>query len=249
MARLYLKLDDEVLGEYLISSTPVTIGRLPDNTIHIDHLSVSGRHARIDFEDGKYLLLDEKSTNGTYMNGQRVKQAVLTSGDTVHVGRHILHFVNDANDPVPIPMNGESVAAAASVNEPFVPEYFPSSESGEKMLVASDPVVPEVFSSKAAAKKVGVVSVVSGKTDQLEYVLASANNIIGKSEAASIRLTRWFAPREAATIQCRDGKYFLSESHTATPVRVNSEAVRGERELQPGDTIMVEDVTFTFNLQ
>src|ERR1700693_6048966 len=98
MARLYLKLDNVVLREYAIPDQPVTIGRLPDNTIHVDNLSMSGHHARIVREDGAFVLYDETSTNGTYVNGQKVARTVLASGDTIHVGRHSISFTEDASD-------------------------------------------------------------------------------------------------------------------------------------------------------
>lgn len=215
MARLSLKLDNDEVGEYWISDTPVTIGRLPENTIQLDNLSVSGRHARIVREEGAFVLYDENSTNGSYVNGQRVSRAVLTSGDTVHVGRHIISF------------SDEGIA--------------------EKPATAKSSSSPEVFG--ANGKPIGVLKVVSGKTDQPEYVLNGAEAIIGKSDAATVRLTRWFAPKIAAIIHRREGKYFITESETPIAVRVNSETVFGEKELAPGDTILVDEISLTFHLQ
>jgi pSer/pThr/pTyr-binding forkhead associated (FHA) protein len=219
VARLYLKLDNVVLREYPVSDAPVTIGRLPDNTIHVDNLSVSGHHARIVQENGQWVLYDEGSTNGTYVNGQRVSRAVLADGDSVHIARHIIAFADDFAPEPQVPVAPSAVPPAA----------------------IAAPVTP--------AKPVGRITVLSGKTDMQEYVLTGMENVIGKSEAAAIHLTRWFAPKVAATIRQRNGKYFITESPTPTGVRVNSEVVHGERELVSGDTILVDEVTLSFTLQ
>lgn len=214
MARLVLKLDHAVLRESSISDAPVTIGRLPDNTIQVDDLSISGHHARIVREQGKYVLYDQNSTNGTYVNGQKVARAVLTDGDTIHVARHTLTFTD--NEP-------ETVKPAPGLQSAPLP------------------------STPAAPQAVGVITVLDGKTDLREYLLTAEENVIGKSETAAIRLTRWFAPKYVAAIHCRAGKFFISQSQTPIGVRVNSELVHGERELAPGDTILVDEVTLQFH--
>jgi hypothetical protein len=218
MARLDLKLDNTVLRKYEIATQPVTIGRLPDNTIHVDHLSVSGHHARIVQEGTKFVLYDEDSTNGTYVNGQKVSQAVLVNGDTVLVGRHVLAF-SDEPQPAPPP----------------------------ELTTVTPSALPPVFGGNG--RPVGVLLVTSGKTDRQEYKLTHDETVIGRNEAAQVRLLRWFAPKIATIIRRRDGKYFIAESSTPTPVRVNSEVVFGERELVSGDTLLVDEISLIFNLQ
>jgi pSer/pThr/pTyr-binding forkhead associated (FHA) protein len=222
MARLDLKLENVVLREYEVSGTPLTIGRLPDNAIQIDHFSVSGHHARIVAEGANFVLYDQDSTNGTYVNGQKVSRAVLVNGDTVHVGRHILSF---SDEPQPAFAPGSAVSSMPTRAEP-----------------------PPIFGA-SNGKPLGVLVVVSGKTDQNEYVLTAAETVIGRSDTANIRLLRWFAPKVATIIYRREGKYFIVESPNPNAVRVNSEVVFGERELAPGDTILVDEISFTFNLQ
>jgi pSer/pThr/pTyr-binding forkhead associated (FHA) protein len=47
MAELFLKFDDKVLQEFLLSGDTITIGRQPDNVLRIDNPAVSGHHARV----------------------------------------------------------------------------------------------------------------------------------------------------------------------------------------------------------
>jgi len=65
---------------------PVSMGRSRVNEIHLDDVTVSGQHCRIIPEDGKNVLYDLGSTNGTYVNDKRVNKAVLKEGDTIKVG-------------------------------------------------------------------------------------------------------------------------------------------------------------------
>jgi hypothetical protein len=62
------------------------IGRHRENTIQLGDPGVSGFHARVYRGAEGYVLEDLKSRNGTWVNGERVWQMTLTSGDRVHVG-------------------------------------------------------------------------------------------------------------------------------------------------------------------
>jgi len=68
----------------------IRIGRMPDSDVNFDpevDLDASGRHAEIRNEDGRYLLIDTGSRNGTWLNGQRIKHAALHDGDEIELGR------------------------------------------------------------------------------------------------------------------------------------------------------------------
>jgi len=92
MARLFLKLQESILKEVILSQGVVTIGRLPDNLVQISELAVSGHHAKIYWERDHYVLEDMESMNGTYLNNQRVSQAALKAGDTIRIASHAILF-------------------------------------------------------------------------------------------------------------------------------------------------------------
>lgn len=64
----------------------ITIGRGENCDISIDEGSVSRVHARIQYADTQPRLIDNDSTNGTYVNGRKVTRANLSSGDVLQVG-------------------------------------------------------------------------------------------------------------------------------------------------------------------
>ena len=95
MAKLFLKFEQAVLKEVSLSQGVVTIGRLPDNVIQIDNLAVSGHHAKIYWDLDKYVVEDNNSLNGTYVNNVRVSKQPLKDGDAVMVGKHTLSFKDE----------------------------------------------------------------------------------------------------------------------------------------------------------
>ena len=67
--------------------TSATIGRSPGAEIQIDDPFASGRHARIYERGGFYYVEDMGSTNGTYLNGEKLaSQELLRAEDRIHIG-------------------------------------------------------------------------------------------------------------------------------------------------------------------
>ncbi len=74
----------------------LTIGRADDNDVTLgadSHASVSAHHVRMTFRNGELVLSDLGSTNGTYVNGIRVQEKPLKSGDMVAIGNSGPKFV------------------------------------------------------------------------------------------------------------------------------------------------------------
>jgi predicted component of type VI protein secretion system len=97
----------------------VTIGRAPDNTIHIDDPSVSGRHAELRRADKTYHLRDLGSTNGTRVNGTGANEITLHPGDRVRFGAVDARFEGDmpmyATQPLPAAAKVDAKVATTSI--------------------------------------------------------------------------------------------------------------------------------------
>ena len=84
--------------KYTLTDEQLTLGRDPDNTIILDVDSVSRRHARVDTVQGKKVLVDLNSTNGTYLNDTMVvSREKLKNGDLLKVGDTIFKFLAGSN--------------------------------------------------------------------------------------------------------------------------------------------------------
>jgi CRP-like cAMP-binding protein len=73
----------------------VSIGRSPDNVIQMLDPSVSRRHAMVYSTGDRTVVEDLGSHNGTFVNGERVRKAFLSSGDILRVGNVLLRFVQE----------------------------------------------------------------------------------------------------------------------------------------------------------
>jgi hypothetical protein len=83
-------------SRFLLDRDETTIGRHPDSDIFLDDVTVSRRHAALTREDGTLALRDLGSLNGSYVNGERVEQRLLVTGDELQIGRFKLLFVGDS---------------------------------------------------------------------------------------------------------------------------------------------------------
>ena len=71
------------------------LGRQLDNDIVFNEEFVSRFHAEIRLEDGKYVLYDNESTSGTFVNSQKIDRCVLNSGDLISLASIQIMFVNN----------------------------------------------------------------------------------------------------------------------------------------------------------
>ena len=273
MARLYLKFDERVLREIALSSGVVTIGRQPDNLLQIDNPAVSGHHAKVYWEGDHYVLEDTESFNGTYINNRRISKVVLQDGDVVLIGKHTIAFQAQGSENVstqhktadrsvflqhqldkarPRQLDLTVVLDTRSAEKMRAQVAAAASAAGATGLqmygIGANPSAADA--EIAGRRKIGTLTVIDGKTNRPHYVLSSKLSVIGKSEMASIRLKRWFAPRIAASIQLREDGYYIVGAGRKSKVTVNDiEINAGKKELKAGDVIEVAGIRATFDYE
>ena len=76
-----------------LSGETVHIGRGLSAELRLDEKSVSRRHAILAPRPGGARILDDRSSNGTFVNGRRIQQADLHSGDVIVLGRVVLRYL------------------------------------------------------------------------------------------------------------------------------------------------------------
>jgi pilus assembly protein CpaF len=71
----------------------INIGRVQGNDLMLPKGNVSKHHARLLYRDGRFIVTDLKSTNGTYVNGRKISQAtIVREGDKIYVGDFVLRL-------------------------------------------------------------------------------------------------------------------------------------------------------------
>jgi diguanylate cyclase (GGDEF)-like protein len=95
---LLLVLSGTRLGHRLVlGDAPIDIGRGSGAALILDADSVSRKHARIERFGGGHKIVDQGSTNGTYVNGQRIKEQILKDGDRIGIGKALLKYLAGGN--------------------------------------------------------------------------------------------------------------------------------------------------------
>jgi predicted component of type VI protein secretion system len=258
MPKLVLLFEGRVLKETAVSHTAaVTVGRLPDNTIVIDNSAVSSHHIRIAREGPQFVVEDLESTNGTFVNGDKITKRALRHGDTILVGKHKIFFDR----------MGEAEFEGADIPGREMPDFggtvILDADQQQRLLAAAQArmqartaahkiAVPAPVEAPAAPPPppkppaVGRLHVISGRSDLSEYRLDASTAAIGRDDGALVRLHGWFKPRLALEIAR------MGESYVATPVAgktlVNGQRLQGRRGLVHGDVLEVAGLELEFRL-
>ena len=130
-ARLVLRRADGQVKEYGLDKDEITIGRLAANDVALaDDRLVSRRHAVIRRSNVGYVIEDQQSNNGTYVDGEKILYPfVLHNGQSIKIGSNELTFTLVSAAVQPAAPEGQSSAqgqpAAPGAPEPFVNQPIP----------------------------------------------------------------------------------------------------------------------------
>lgn len=93
LPRLIERKPDGSGREFDLRKERLTIGRHRESDVFLEDLAVSRLHTTVTHDpSGRYIVRDENSANGTYVNGQRITEHLLQEGDEVQVGQSVLVF-------------------------------------------------------------------------------------------------------------------------------------------------------------
>ena len=167
-------------GEFpLEEKREIIVGRSSDLDMVLVEEMVSRRHARIQLVDGSVNIDDLGSTNGTFVNGERVTHAELQEGDRVLIGSNILKVVaTDATGPIGSPMDGVQTRAATRTSGsdarmsgnleeiplPDLMQLFGTSRKTGTLVVSSEGKVGRIH------LRGGLVHYVEAETDEGERI-------------------------------------------------------------------------------
>jgi predicted component of type VI protein secretion system len=113
MAKLVV-LSAEMTGRtHELTVDKTTIGRVEDNTFQIAEASVSSHHCEVLLRGSDVVIKDLNSTNGTFINNEKISESVLKPGQTLRLGQIELRLeVDGMPAPAPVPANASASAPA-----------------------------------------------------------------------------------------------------------------------------------------
>src|ERR1051326_1516498 len=162
MAKLLLKYENTVQKEVSLLDGTISIGRLPDNNLQIDNPAVSSRHCRVFFEGYGYFVEDNNSTNGTFLNKQRITRSQLKHGDELTIGKHTVRFEESADAGAvtkkitPVPRVEKTVMLDTKKAQEMLAQARAAGATG-----AMAPLPPK--------ERTGTLTVLAGKTRSEEH--------------------------------------------------------------------------------
>lgn len=236
MGKLVITLEGKAIAEYTMDKERYSIGRLPDNDIHLDNLAVSSHHAAVLNILNDSFLEDLNSTNGTYVNGKLAKKHALQHGDTIVIGRYQIRFVN------------EKAAQAASSDD---------ADDFEKTMIirpgaAAQGGAPSLDSVNKAVSQAGGAPIGEQKGQALPQAKLQvlSGTFAGKELVLNKALTTLGRPgvQVAAITRKADGFYVVPvDSAGGKPPLVNNEPVGAQaRKLANNDVIEIAGVKMGF---
>lgn len=181
-------------GEFVLTEgKEIVIGRSSDAEVVLMEDMVSRRHAHLVVKGDKIYLEDRGSTNGTFVNGEKVSKAVVTKGDRVLIGTSIMKVVEASEDA-----SGQMIPAATGGKRQDLSRTTMHSGSRSMSGTIAEVPLPDLIQLFSTSKKTGTLVltrdgvVAKIHLDRGRLVYASLNDSPGLAPIKAIyRILAW----------------------------------------------------------
>jgi len=148
---------------YPLEAPEIIIGRDASNGVAINDAEISRKHAKLSLHGSAYVIQDLGSTNGSFVNGQRITGTqVLNPGDTVSFGENIVLMYEAAQDPnATVISSAQAPKTVAPVRRPVpAPAPAPAPVQAYSGQVPAGPVAAAPAPTKKGGGKVAIIIIV-----------------------------------------------------------------------------------------
>ncbi len=211
-----------------------TIGRMPDNTVCLDNQGVSSHHAIITKKENRYYIEDINSTNGTYLNGQRLSsKQPLSFDDSIKICKHTLKFVNTPSTTATISNNVGAYDMDDADNTIMLSAIKrPATKPNSEAAVHDDTATAYLL--------------VHGELRGIKKLLLNNPHYsIGKAKYNDLRVGGWFTAKKIAEINLIGDNYYLT-ALKPSKVKVNGMPITSKIRLSNDDSIKIKKLTLKF---
>lgn len=178
LGKIIISRDGVVEQEIPLSRERMSIGRRSRNDIVLSHAAVSGEHAVITTILDESFLEDLRSTNGTFVNGQRVGKHFLQHQDIIKIAKYKIEYLADGVRPVPAPV-GEGAAV------PATPPQRPAAA-----LAPAPAPAPAPVPAGPPAAALGRIEVLNGANAGKQLALTKPLTTLGRPGVQVIVISR-----------------------------------------------------------
>jgi len=226
MAKLIVKLNNEVVDHIDVEQGDMKVGRRPGCEVFLDNLSVSGEHANIFTIGDDSFIQDLNSTNGTFINNKKITKHHLRNGDAVVIGKHTLVYLTEQVAATP-----QDFAKTVIINPAAMREAVAAAPAAA--AVAAKPAAAAAVVAKAELR--GALVILSGANSGKRIELTKSVTNLGKTG------------KRAGSITRTDEAFMLAPSEDGEVPKLNGRPVGSEAAaLKNGDIIEVAGTRLQF---
>jgi pSer/pThr/pTyr-binding forkhead associated (FHA) protein len=222
--------------EYAVTGQSLVIGRDASSDVVLTGKSVSRRHAEIMASPKGYVLVDN-STNGSWVNGERVKgQRILARGDVIKTGDDEFRFYADVAAAAP-PAAAPPPPAPPTVPAHGAEQRLANTMFGMKVPPAAPPPAAAAPAATAARAPAGPLASLVGRTGAFKgqrYPIRVPVVNLGRAEYNDIVLVDDSVSTVHAKLQRREGVWVVVDLESTNGTFVDGERVEGEAPIAPG---------------
>jgi len=242
MAKFIVLYNGEPLKTFELDNPAITIGRLPENTISIANMGVSRRHARIEEDTDRNLMLtDLNSLNGTFINGKKVKKVKLNNGDKISIGKYVIIYKNEGGAG----NEGAPVSDPVMVNTAPKPALQDSNKKTEDAQERSKKVQTGLPAESAGDQSQNSQAVLIETSKHVVYKLDKPYITLGSGEADDIFVSGFMVGKGQVTIERHDDGVYISAQKLMGKLKVNGHQIKTHK-LKHKDRIEVGASTFRY---
>src|SRR5882724_8551480 len=239
--------------EYVITGASLVFGREAGCDVVVPGKDVSRQHAEIVQTPKGYLLVDS-STNGTFVNEERVEgQRILARADVIRLGDDQFRFYADvapatASPPTPPGPAASPPQAVPPASPPGAPQAGPPPGATDRLrhtVHGLEAFVPASPRSAAGGSLASFLVRSGGLVGQRLAVKTPVVNI-GRADYNDLVVPDPSVSTSHAKLQRREGVWVLVDLDSTNGTFVDGEQVKGEAPLAPGATVRLGDVQLVF---
>lgn len=188
--RVYL--GNDLKKQFELGEDRVTIGRTDDNVLVLADAGVSKQHAVIEYRDGDYYIADLGSSNGVFLNNERIETSKLKYWDEIQIHNFVIKFMSKPGIGA---ANPDDTQGPAGIGSDKTEVYKLTDEKQLESLRHKTKRCFLTFKDKSGTLR--------------KLFINKPRTVLGKSSDVDVRVAGWFAPSVSATIERQGNTYQL----------------------------------------